>query len=132
MHHAPRLVVFTPVRTGCPVDIGRLSDTRRTYAYNLTTRRSVDRLDNWRDSDSTYYHPFEMTSNEDSSDGDYRLNKWWGFTEFTIADDSAPATQWSGERLLIEYCCGEQSRLGNPRNFVDNACQVVRLTEKDT
>ena len=78
-----------------------------------------------------YYHPFEMHSNDDSSDGDYRLNKWCGFTEFTVLEDSAPATQWTGERLLIEYCCGEQSRLGNPRNFVDNACKVIRLTEKD-
>ena len=44
MHYVPRLVAYTPVRMGCPVDAGKLSDTRRTYAYNLTTRRSVKKV----------------------------------------------------------------------------------------
>eukprot|EP00959_Pyramimonas_sp_CCMP1952_P180289 3770150-Pyramimonas_sp.AAC.1 len=42
-----------------------------------------------------------------------------------------PATQWTGYRLLFEYCCGLQSRIGPPMNFVDDSCVVIRYTEKE-
>ena len=130
-HRRPRLVSFVPTSSDCPVDLNKLSNERRTCAYNIATRRSLEKHDDWRKPGNRCCHPFSMQSNEDSSDGDYDLNKWCGFTEFTVLEDSAPATQWTEERLLIEYCCGENSRLGNPRNFVDSACTVLRLTEKD-
>ena len=34
-HLTPRLVTFTPVNTGCPVDPDDLADNRRTFAFNL-------------------------------------------------------------------------------------------------
>eukprot|EP00959_Pyramimonas_sp_CCMP1952_P395015 8276141-Pyramimonas_sp.AAC.1 len=37
----------------------------------------------------------------------------------------------TGERLLLEYCCGLQSRIGDPRSFVDNSRKVIRYTEKE-
>eukprot|EP00959_Pyramimonas_sp_CCMP1952_P171636 3586804-Pyramimonas_sp.AAC.1 len=27
------------------------------------------------------------------------------------------------ERLKLEYCCGPNSKIGDPRNFVDNSCR---------
>ena len=32
--------------------------------------------------------------------------------------------------LLIDFCCGPDSRLGNSANMVDDLCKVVRLTEE--
>eukprot|EP00959_Pyramimonas_sp_CCMP1952_P011239 235467-Pyramimonas_sp.AAC.1 len=52
-------------------------------------------------------------------------------TEFWIREDCAPATQWTRERILLECCCGSQSRIGDPTNFVDNPCKVIRYTEKE-
>eukprot|EP00959_Pyramimonas_sp_CCMP1952_P162900 3405600-Pyramimonas_sp.AAC.1 len=28
-----------------------------------------------------------------------------------------------GKWLLLEYSCGPQSRIGDPKNFVDNSCK---------
>eukprot|EP00959_Pyramimonas_sp_CCMP1952_P270062 5645744-Pyramimonas_sp.AAC.1 len=58
------------------------------------------------------------------------LSRWTGYTEVRIREDCALATQWTGERFLLEYCCGPQSRIGDPENFVDNSCKVIRYTEK--
>eukprot|EP00959_Pyramimonas_sp_CCMP1952_P303472 6350567-Pyramimonas_sp.AAC.2 len=90
-----------PVSTDCPIDPDRLDDRRRTYAVNTQHGMTIDRADNWRDEDSKYHRPFEQNANDDSSGGDYRPNRWTGWTEFWIREDCAPATQWTGERLLL-------------------------------
>ena len=36
----------------------------------------------------------------------------------------------SRKRLLLEFCCGPESKLGNRSNMVDNDCVVIRLTEE--
>eukprot|EP00959_Pyramimonas_sp_CCMP1952_P092507 1936158-Pyramimonas_sp.AAC.1 len=92
---------FTPAIGECPIDPEKLDDRRRTYAVNTQQGLTVDRIDNWRD--------------EDSSDGDHCPSRWTGYTEFWIQEDCAPATQWTGERLLLEYRCGPQSRIGNTK-----------------
>eukprot|EP00959_Pyramimonas_sp_CCMP1952_P363306 7607916-Pyramimonas_sp.AAC.1 len=89
-----------PVIGDCPIDPEKLDDRRRSYAVNTQQGLTVDRIDKWRDEDSKYHHPFEHNSNGDSSDGDYCPSRWTGSTEFWIREDCAPATQWTGERLL--------------------------------
>eukprot|EP00959_Pyramimonas_sp_CCMP1952_P035601 745525-Pyramimonas_sp.AAC.1 len=54
-----------------------------------------------------------------------------GRNSFWIRDDCAPATQWTGDRLLLGCCCGPESSIGNPKNFDDNSCKVIRYTEKE-
>eukprot|EP00959_Pyramimonas_sp_CCMP1952_P195462 4086979-Pyramimonas_sp.AAC.1 len=110
-----------PAIGDCPVELDKLDDKRRTYAVNSQQGLTIDRIDSWRDEGSRYHRPFECDSDDDSSDGDYCLSKWTGYTEFRIREDCAPATQWTGGRLLLEYCCGPQSRIGDPENFVDNS-----------
>eukprot|EP00959_Pyramimonas_sp_CCMP1952_P157257 3288556-Pyramimonas_sp.AAC.1 len=117
-HSVPRLVTLMPAIGDCPAP--------RLTQQGLT----VDRSDNWRDKEGTYHRPFEYNPNGDSSDGDYCPSRWTGYTESWIREDCAPATQWTGERLLSEYCCGPQSRIGDPKNAVDNPCKVIRYTEK--
>eukprot|EP00959_Pyramimonas_sp_CCMP1952_P326136 6826566-Pyramimonas_sp.AAC.2 len=36
-----------------------------------------------------------------------------------------------GKAFVRTYCCGPQSRIGDPKNFVDNSCKVIRYTEKE-
>eukprot|EP00959_Pyramimonas_sp_CCMP1952_P298031 6234375-Pyramimonas_sp.AAC.1 len=122
LHFVPRLVTFMPANSDCPIGPERLDDRRRTSAINTQQGLTVDRADSWRDEDNKYHHPFEHNSNRGSSDGDYHPCRWTGWTEFRIWEDCAPATQWTGERLMLECCCGPQSRIGNPKNFVDNSC----------
>eukprot|EP00959_Pyramimonas_sp_CCMP1952_P323960 6780030-Pyramimonas_sp.AAC.1 len=92
---------------------------------------TIDRTDSWRDEDSKYHRPFEQNLNGDSSDGDYRPNRWTGWTECWIREDCAPATQWTWDRLLLEYCCGPHRKIGNPKHFVDCSCKVIRYTETE-
>eukprot|EP00959_Pyramimonas_sp_CCMP1952_P393841 8252484-Pyramimonas_sp.AAC.1 len=110
-----------PAIGDCPVDPGRFDDDRRACAVNIQQGLTIDRIDNWRDSESRYHRPFEHDSNGDSIDGDYGPSRWTGYTDFWIREDGAPATQWTGERHLLEYCCGPRSRIGDPNNFVDNS-----------
>eukprot|EP00959_Pyramimonas_sp_CCMP1952_P075037 1567983-Pyramimonas_sp.AAC.1 len=110
-----------PAIGDCPVDPGKFDDERRADAVNIQQGLTVDRIDNWRDEESSYHHPFEHDSNGDSSDGDYCPSRWTGYTEFGIREDCALATQLTGERLLLEYCCDPRSRIGDPKNFVDNS-----------
>eukprot|EP00959_Pyramimonas_sp_CCMP1952_P356510 7465890-Pyramimonas_sp.AAC.1 len=70
-HSVPRLVTFMPAIGDCPVGPEKLDDRRRTCAVNIQQGLTVDRIDNWRDKESKYHHPFERDSNGDSSDGDY-------------------------------------------------------------
>eukprot|EP00959_Pyramimonas_sp_CCMP1952_P288197 6026558-Pyramimonas_sp.AAC.1 len=112
-----------PATSDCPIGPERLDDRRRTFAIHTQRGLTVDRADNWRDEDNKYHRPCEHDSNGDSSDGDYCPSRWTGWTEFWIREGCAPATQWTGERLLLEYCCGLQSRIGDPKNFVDNSCR---------
>ena len=130
-HLTPRLVTFTPVNTGCPVDPAILDDKRNTFAFNLQLGISVDEHDTWRDEDGPYHHPFGHLEDGESSDGDYYPSRWTGWTDFWIREDCAPAREWNGERLLLEYCCGPQSKIGNPRNFLDESCKVIRYTENE-
>eukprot|EP00959_Pyramimonas_sp_CCMP1952_P381581 7995659-Pyramimonas_sp.AAC.1 len=113
------------------MDPEKLDDRRRIYAITTQQGLTVDRADNWRDGDNKYQHPFEHNSNGDSSDGDYSPSRWTGYTEFWIREDCAPATQWTGERLLLEYCRAPRSRIGNPKNSVDNSCKVIGYTETE-
>eukprot|EP00959_Pyramimonas_sp_CCMP1952_P090457 1893616-Pyramimonas_sp.AAC.1 len=71
-----------PTIGDCPVEMEKLDDKRRTYADNSQQGLTIDRVDNWRDEESRYHHPFEYDSDGDSSDGDYRLSEWTGYTEF--------------------------------------------------
>ena len=47
------------------------------------------------------------------------------------ASMSAAVGKEETERLVMEYCCSPESKLGNPSNFADNNCKVIRYTEED-
>eukprot|EP00959_Pyramimonas_sp_CCMP1952_P447874 9378240-Pyramimonas_sp.AAC.1 len=53
----------------------------------------------------------------------------------TIIPVDGPAGPNSGSGTTAprppKYCCGSESRIGNPTNFTDNSCEVIRYTEKE-
>eukprot|EP00959_Pyramimonas_sp_CCMP1952_P166535 3480912-Pyramimonas_sp.AAC.1 len=69
-----------PAIGDCPVDPEKFGDRRRAYAVNAQQGLTVDRIDNWRDTESKHHHRFEYDSNGDFSDGDYCPSRWTGYT----------------------------------------------------
>eukprot|EP00959_Pyramimonas_sp_CCMP1952_P274391 5735512-Pyramimonas_sp.AAC.1 len=67
-HYVPRLATFMPTIGDCPVKLDKLDDKRRTYAVKSQQGSTIDRIDNWRNEESRYQHPFEYDSDGDSSD----------------------------------------------------------------
>ena len=47
------------------------------------------------------------------------------------ASAAAKKEEGEKERLIMEYCCGPESKIGNPENFADDNCRVIRYTEED-
>ena len=97
-HLTPRLVTFTPVNTGCPVD--DLDDNRRTFAFNLQLGITADSTDSWRNEDGPYRRPFGHLEDGESSDGDWYPSRWTGWTDFWVREDCVPARELNGDRLL--------------------------------
>eukprot|EP00959_Pyramimonas_sp_CCMP1952_P456377 9473069-Pyramimonas_sp.AAC.1 len=73
-----------PAIGDCPVDPEKLDYRRRAYAVDAKQGLTVDRVDNWRGKESQNHRPCEYISNVESSDGDYCLSRWTGYTEFWI------------------------------------------------
>eukprot|EP00959_Pyramimonas_sp_CCMP1952_P072044 1504584-Pyramimonas_sp.AAC.1 len=46
----------------------------------------------------------------------------------TAEDPAVDRKDGDRERLILEDCCGPHGKIGNPRNFVDNSCRVIRYT----
>ena len=81
-HRKPRKVTFTPVGTGCPVNVSKLKPKRVTHSINLDAQAIQESVDDWNRT-MPYYNPFDDPN-----------ATWTGWTEFELKDEgNAPAEE---------------------------------------
>eukprot|EP00959_Pyramimonas_sp_CCMP1952_P019108 403886-Pyramimonas_sp.AAC.1 len=45
----------------------------------------------------------------------------------TEKDQSTATSDWNGERVILEYCCVPNSKIGNPVNCIDNSVELYDI-----